>query len=116
LQIHDVADFASEEGFAAGRAAARFIRQELPQIKKIQVWPGNNIRYVLPQHLNPDAKSVALNFRVRAPQRQVRIVVQGKTTNKIYFQKKYPRLVPSELEKITLREVITEDMELTCHA
>ncbi len=116
LQIHDVADFASYEGFAAGRAAARYLRQELSPVEKIQVWPGHNIRYVLPQSLNRGANPVDLNFRVRTPQRQSRIVVTGKMTHKNYFQKKYPRLVPSELEKITIREAITEDLELTCHA
>ena len=45
LQIHDVADWASFEGLAAGGAAAEFAAGRLRTGARVRVTPGENIRY-----------------------------------------------------------------------
>ncbi len=116
LHIHDVADFASKEGFAAGKFAADFIRQ--PQVTKnlFQLTPGENVRYCLPQKVHPDSNNgIEINFRVTRPLRDKRIFATGRSSGKIYFKKNFPRLLPSELEKIKLKVPFDEDLEVSCH-
>jgi len=115
LQIHDVADFASHEGFRAGESAGRFARGEFPAGTKARLWPGPNIRYVLPQLIRPGTADVDLNFRVTRPLRACRVTVRGKSSDKVYFRKKYGRLLPSELQKIRIRPPLDEDLEIDCH-
>jgi hypothetical protein len=115
LQIHDVADFASHEGFRAGESAARFARREFAAGTKARLWPGLNIRYVLPQLIRPGTANLDLNFRVTRPLRPCRVTVRGRTSDKVYFRKKYGRLLPSELQKIRIRPSLDEDLEIDCH-
>jgi thioredoxin reductase len=115
LHIHDVADFASHEGFEAGGSAARFIRGELGGGTGVRLSPGRGIRYVLPQIVRRGTANVELNFRVARPSRNGRIVVKGRLSGKAYFQKKYGRILPSELQRIRLRPAAEEDMEIECH-
>jgi thioredoxin reductase len=115
LHIHDVADFASHEGFEAGATAARYLRGELPGGAGLRLSPGQNIRYVLPQLVRPGAANVDLNFRVSRPVRNCRVVVRGRTSGKAYVQKKCGRLVPSELQKIRVKPAVEEELEVECH-
>jgi NADPH-dependent 2,4-dienoyl-CoA reductase/sulfur reductase-like enzyme len=115
LHIHDVADFASHEGFAAGATAARFASGEFTAEAKLRVAPGSGIRYVLPQLVRPRTANVDLNFRVSRPERACRVIVRGLGSGKVYFRKKYGRLLPSELQRITIRPIIEEDLEVSCH-
>jgi thioredoxin reductase len=115
LQIHDVADFASHEGFAAGASAARFARGELAPGPKLSVAPSQNIRYCLPQLIRPGTANATVNFRVTRPLRTCRVVVQGRRSGRIYFRKKYGRMVPSELQTIRIRPSVEEDLKVAAH-
>lgn len=115
LHIHDVADFASHEGFEAGASAARFARGELPAAAKVRVTPGVNVRYCLPQSLRPRTAGAELNFRVTRPLQGCRVTATGRSSGKIYFRKKYGRLLPSELQTIRIRPPVDEDIEVACH-
>lgn len=116
LHIHDVADFASHEGFTAGKYAAEYVLGKTNSAEFLQILPGANIRYCLPQHVRIGTDNFELNFRVTVPLRNVRIMVQGKESGTVYLRKKYPRLLPSELEKIKIKKQIEEDLEILCHA
>jgi sarcosine oxidase subunit alpha len=115
LQIHDVADFASHEGFAAGAAAARFARGERTAGPRLRVMPGTDVRYVLPQLVRPGTADAAVNFRTVRPLVRRRVVVRGRTSGRVYFQKRYGRLLPSELQTIRIKPAIEEDLEFSCH-
>ena len=70
LHVHDLADFASEEGERAGASAAAFARgvsDAVPSARKssIEVVAGKGVRYVVPQVISRDAEGqVTLSFRV----------------------------------------------------
>jgi thioredoxin reductase len=115
LHIHDVADWASFEGFAAGESAARFAAGERAAAKTVRVSAGANVRYALPQILTAGKAGVEWSFRVTRPVRGARIEVKGKTSGKIYARKKFARLLPSELQKIRVRKAVEEDIEVGCH-
>lgn len=115
LHIHDVADWASFEGFAAGGRAARYAAGERPKGEALRVSAGPNIKYALPQLLTPGRAGVEWSFRATRPLRNVQVQVKGRTTGKIYARKKFGRLLPSELQKIVVRQAVTEDLEVGCH-
>lgn len=114
LQIHDVADFASNEGFAAGKFAAEFIAGQENGAGQVHLLPGLNVRYCLPQKVRIGAENVEINFRVKSPMRHQRIYVKGKSSGEVYLRKKFPRLLPSELEKVRIKRAIEEDLEIIC--
>ena len=71
LHVHDLADFASEEGERAGAFAAAFARGEMQGGSasagepSIEVAAGEGVRYVVPQTISHDAEgAVMLSFRV----------------------------------------------------
>ena len=74
LHVHDLADFASEEGERAGASAAAFARGDtsaatrtkgVPGESSIEVVAGKGVRYVVPQVISRDAEGpVTLSFRV----------------------------------------------------
>ena len=115
LHIHDVADWASFEGLAAGKAAAEFAAGRLKPIEKFRVTPGENVRYTLPQSVRAGSERFEVAFRVAAPCRDRWIEVRGRTTGESLFRKRAPRLVPSELQKIAVPGPAAEDMEVSCH-
>ncbi len=115
LHIHDVADWASFEGFAAGERAARYAAGERPKGGTLRVSAGPDIKYALPQLLTKGRAGVEWSFRATRPLRNVQVRVKGRTTGKIYARKKFGRLLPSELQKIIVRQTVTEDLEVGCH-
>jgi thioredoxin reductase len=112
LHIHDVADWASFEGFAAGERAARFAAGERAAARTVRVSAGPNVRYALPQLVTAGKAGVEWSFRVTRPVREARVEVKGKTSGKIYARKKFACLLPSELQKIRVREAVEEDIEV----
>lgn len=115
LHIHDVADWASFEGFAAGENAARYAAGERGGAGTVRVSAGADIRYALPQLVASGREGVEWSFRVTRPLRDVEIVVRGKTTGKFHARKKHGRLLPSELQKIKVRGAVDEDLEVAVH-
>ena len=112
LHIHDVADWASFEGFAAGENAARFAAGRTGAARSARVSAGPDVRYALPQTVSLGASGVAWSFRVTRPLRNVRIAVKGRSSGKVYARKKYGRILPSELQKIEVRKAVAEDLEV----
>jgi len=115
LHIHDVADWASSEGFAAGESAARYAAGERTAAATVRITAGPNIKYTLPQTVTAGTAGVEWNFRVVRPLRTVQVVVKGKATGKVYARKKFGRILPSELQKIKVRPAVEEDLEVSCH-
>jgi thioredoxin reductase len=115
LHIHDVADWASFEGFAAGERAARYAAGERPAGRTVRVTAGAGIKYALPQVLSAGAAGVEWSFRATRPVRNVRIEVTGKSSGRVFARKKYARLLPSELQKIKVKPPVDEDIEVSLH-
>ena len=114
LHIHDVADWASLEGFAAGERAARFAAGEKPAGAAIRVSAGPNIRYALPQLVTRGQAGVEWSFRVKRPVRDVAVEIKGLASGRVYARRKFARLLPSELQKIKVRAAVQEDLEVGC--
>lgn len=104
LHVHDLVDYVSEEAEIAGQAAARYALEAttdpkaaaLRKEKQLVVKPGQNVRYVLPQRLTPNAEA-ELFLRVTHPMEAITLTLNG-----VVLARR--RLVrPSEMLKIKLR-------------
>ncbi len=115
LHIHDVADWASFEGFAAGERAARYAAGDRPAGPSFRVSPGPGVKYALPQVVTASAAGVAWSFRVVRPLRNVRVEVRGRSSGRVLASKKLGRVLPSELQKIAVKTGVDEDLEVACH-
>lgn len=115
LHIHDVADWASFEGFAAGRNAAAYALGRRTAAEVVRVTAAGNIRYILPQAMRTGAAAAALHFRVVRPVRGLKVEARGATSGKIYGRRIFARAVPSEMQKIVLRDPVEEDIEVADH-
>jgi thioredoxin reductase len=115
LHIHDVADWASTEGFKAGESAALHAAARLPVSATVRVRPGGEVRYALPQLIRSGTEKTVLHFRVKRPLRGRTILVRGEESGRVLFTKKAPRLVPSELQKIEVQGPFDEGLVVDCH-
>lgn len=111
LHVHDLVDFVSEEGKAAGEAAAVYLQQGFSGGHVIQVGPADHsIGYVLPQQIHPDGAPdlVEFKFRVSAPGKQctLRICKDGQ----VYKEIRKRAVIPAEMEKLTLKREELSDI------
>ncbi len=114
LHIHDVADWASQEGFKAGESAALHAGGRLPVSGKVRVKAGVDVRYALPQLVRCGAENAVIHFRVSRPLRGRTVVVRGGDSGNVLLAKKAPRLVPSELQKVEVQGPFAESLEVEC--
>ncbi len=112
LHIHDVADWASFEGFEAGRHAAEYALGKRPARGTIAVSAKGGIRYVLPQLLRQGMEGAKLHFRVARPGRGVKVEARGAATGRVYGSRRFARVVPSEMQTLVLRHPAEEDIEV----
>ena len=106
LHVHDLVDFVSEEGALAGKNAALYIKNPNREvIKTINVNPLNNLGYVLPNiiKVTKDLNEVIFSFRVKKPIKKATILIKDGDT--ILKKMVKPFIIPSEMEKVVLKDV-----------
>ena len=108
LHVHDLVDFVSEEAEIAGQAAAKYINNIEKTPTNINITVDGKIRYTVPSKIT-EATDVKVYFRVADVYRNVKIVV--KSGDKIILEKKKAKVAPGEMEVITLKEKMLNDIE-----
>ena len=101
LQVHDLVDYVSDEAEIAGKGAAEFVRGNLTGGAQIATVPGNGVRYVLPQRVQPAGENVDLFMRVVQPYGKVRFTVRS--GEEILATATRLKAAPGEMEKITVK-------------
>jgi len=112
LQVHDLADFVSEEGEIVGRAVGEYLKRNRKfRHQPIKIVPGDNIAYVVPQHIDfivPGRKKIKIFMRVKKPAERVRINLLDDKGRVLGSYKK--RVVtPGEMVSVYLPEVLLDD-------
>ena len=100
VHVNDLADNVSEESERAGKYAALYAAGELPEGKEIPTVPGNNVRYICPQRINPQAPAT-LFFRAAMPQKSVTVKVFA--GDKELSSRKLIKINPGEMEKVEVK-------------
>ena len=78
LHIHDLADWAAEEGERAGSSAAAFALggyRSKRADETVPVSAGEGVRYVVPQTADRSTQELLLSFRVTAPRDEATVCV-----------------------------------------
>ncbi len=103
LHVHDLVDFVSDESFAAGRAAAAYIRGQIPQGgKALKVLDGEGVRGTVPQTIRQGCDhDIQLMFRPSGVFRNSTAVVTcgGETV----LKKRAMIFTPGEMVSLTLK-------------
>lgn len=110
LHVHDLVDYVTKEAELAGQKAADFIKGNKNLSKNINVIPGENIRYTVPNYLPSHIDTnIKLFFRVTKPIESGRIVV--KSNGRTIITGKENTFKPSEMMNINLSpKLIAEDL------
>ena len=104
VHVNDLVDNVTAESMRAGEAAARFALGTLPEVTRtVPAVPGENVRYVCPQciHLSRENETVRLNFRVKAPARDV--VLTAVSGGREIARRKERRVNPGEMCHIDVK-------------
>ena len=109
VHVYDLVDDVSRSGERAGSAAAEFAlgRREEPS-RRVKLRPGENIRYIVPQMLNPESLHQGrqrLQMRVRRPiERPVSLRVEA--DGEVVLRRRLRYVRPGEMVSLTLPESI----------
>ena len=98
LHVHDLVDFVSLEAERLADSVTMFLNGNLLKAD-INIETGSGIGYTVPQKIT-GKNDVSLSFRPKKPSRGS--FVEIRQDGKCLVRKKYARLLPAEMEKITL--------------
>jgi len=101
LHIHDVADYASFEGYYVGEKAAEYVKTGWDYPKRFPTQTGNGIMYLLPQYLRYDCRETEFKFRVKRPYENVRIVIIN--GDEILYKRKFKKIIASEMQIVKVK-------------
>ena len=112
LNVHDLADFVSEEGEIVGRAVSEYLKRDRKfRPQSIKMVPGSNIAYVVPQQIDfidLERKKIKLFMRVKRPVEKVKIIFKD-DKRKILASYKKAIVTPGEMLSVNLPEVLLDD-------
>jgi thioredoxin reductase len=106
LHVHDLVDYASEEGYETGKSASIFVKRNEKKINYINIRPLNNVRYVIPNkvYIEDLSGDVIFKFRVTKPIERGKLVARiGETVIKEVTKS---NLHPSEMESININKLL----------
>lgn len=97
LHVNDLVDYVSESGETAGESASRAGTQR----NLVQISANDRFLYVVPQTLDVASdKKAVVYFRSNQNLSNQKLTVKVK--DKVVFEKRYAKLLPPEMEKITV--------------
>lgn len=105
LHVHDLVDFAYNEGVQAGLSAASYLNNLLTNSNVINIIPDTTIGYTMPSYLYKESSSFhSISFRVRKPYKKSVIEVYQNDILIKSIKKNY--LLPAEMVTIKLDDNI----------
>lgn len=106
LQVHDLVDNVSEESQRAGRSAALYVQNKLPQtLRSVRVVPASGIRYVVPQYIDvtDQAETVKLFMRPTDVFKGSTIELRSDSGEGPLAKFRRSRLTPGEIVVLTVQ-------------
>ena len=114
LHVHDLVDWVTEESLVAGKTAAKYLQGGIDKREQeIEVNPGENVGYIVPQKITNDVedrKLVDLYMRCKKPMEHVTINLYS--GDKKLLDKNERRVEPGEMITFPVPEqMISDDMD-----
>ena len=111
LHVHDLVDFVSLEAERAAANAVKFCRNELAEGNFIPIFPGENVRYTVPQKVDPSQKN---NFFLRSKKIMEQAMLEVKDqTGKIIHARKLSYIKPAEMISFELADFYADALEIS---
>lgn len=100
LHVNDLVDYVSQSGDIAGKFAAKYKPEKRYRVKID--YPKNEFSYVVPQYYDlMEQGELTLYFRVRRDCANKTVFIEN--DEKVIKKKKYQRMLPSEMETLTVK-------------
>jgi len=106
LHVHDLVDFVSQEAAAAGKSAARYLKDDTEQSDKagaIRMIPGSGVRYTVPNVIYPKNMEEKLTVRFRVDNIYKGCYVSVYANGEKISRRKRAIMLPGEMEEIILK-------------
>ena len=110
VHVHDLVDFVSAEARKAGKAAAKYIKNEAVKGEYIEIRNGFGITYTVPQKYRLENIENALKISMRVNNIYNDMRLQVKDGDKIIVNMKKQHLAPGEMEKIMVPKKLLENV------
>lgn len=113
VHVYDLVDWVTLAGEVAGRSAADYIAGRVrPAVHRLRTCAGENVRYVVPQWLDPESLALGaqqLQLRVRRPvEEKVKVVVTADGVEIAHKTERYVR--PGEMVTVKLAPELCESL------
>ncbi len=106
LHVHDLVDFVSEEAKVAGKNAAHYVLNTLPEeeTKEIVLKPENGVRYTVPSTIRPSRMGETLTVRFRVANVYKNHWISVYYDGERVAHRKRQILAPGEMEQVILKK------------
>ena len=107
LHVHDLVDFVSEEAAAAGKNAARYIRecgQTSDMGSAVKLCTEGIVRYTVPKTIHIERMEDELTVRFRVGAVQKNCYVSAYFDEERVIKKRRPVVAPGEMEEVKLKK------------
>jgi hypothetical protein len=98
LFIYDIVDSVTEDGYIAARSAADYIDGKNIEECPVEVMPGKNLVYVVPQKIS-GTKDVNFKIRARYPLKNAKLTIP-----ELGYEKKFRHVNPGEMIFVDIPE------------
>jgi NADPH-dependent 2,4-dienoyl-CoA reductase/sulfur reductase-like enzyme len=103
LHVHDLVDYVSQEATAAGKNAARYIREgKTADARIVEILPVDGVRYTVPKYIRPTEMDDTLTVRFRVGDVYKNCSIATYFNDEKISSRKRPVMAPGEMEQVVL--------------
>lgn len=111
VHVHDLVDFVSAEARKAGKAAAKYVKDEVQSGEYIELKNGFGVTYTVPQKYRLENIDNLLEISMRVNNIYKNMRLQVRDGENILVNMKKPHLAPGEMEKIVVPKKLLESVK-----
>lgn len=111
VHVHDLVDFVSAEARKAGKAAAKFVKDEVQNGEYIELKNGFGVTYTVPQKYRVENIENFLEISMRVNNIYKNMRLQVKDGDTVLVNMKKAHLAPGEMEKVVVLKKLLESVK-----
>ena len=111
VHVHDLVDFVSAEARKAGKAAAKFVKDEVKNGEYIELKNGFGVTYTVPQKYRVENIENFLEISMRVNNIYKNMRLQVKDGDTVLVNMKKAHLAPGEMEKVVVPKKLLESVK-----
>jgi len=111
VHVHDLVDFVSAEARKAGKAAAKFVKDEVQNGEYVELKNGFGVTYTVPQKYRVENIENFLEISMRVNNIYKNMRLQVKDGDTVLVNMKKAHLAPGEMEKVVVPKKLLESVK-----